>query len=97
MRFILKVFALPFAAVLSLLAAVLAFMNRIAGAFLNILCGLFVLCGLFSLIVQGNTAWGIRELVVAFCISPVGLPLLAELLLDGLSRLCGSMWGYIVA
>ena len=36
------------------------------------------------------------SLVIAFCISPFGLPLLAELLLNGLADLSGSMWGYII-
>ena len=97
MRIILKILALPVAAALSLAVAALSFLNGIAGTILNILCGLFVLCALFSLFVQGDTAWGIRGLVTAFCISPVGLPLLAKLLLDGLGGLCGSMWGYIMA
>lgn len=97
MRIICKIILLPFAAVLSVIAAVLAFLHGIAGAVLNILCALFVICALFALVVQGDTVWGIRGLITAFCISPVGLPLLAELLLDGLSSLCGSMWGYIAA
>lgn len=97
MRIILKILVFPFAAVLSLIVAALSFLNGIAGTLLNILCGLFVLCALFSLLVQGDTAWGIRGLVTAFCISPVGLPLLAELLLESLGGLCGSLWGYIIA
>lgn len=97
MRIICKILALPVALILSLAALVLAFLHGIAGTLLNILCGICVACALFSLFIQGNTSWGIWELVIAFSISPCGLPLLAELLLNGLAGLSGSMWGYIQA
>ncbi len=97
MRIIGKLFVLPFALALSLVTLVLMFFHQIAGAALDILCGIFVICGLFVLFIDGSAAEGIRSLVIAFCISPFGLPFLAELLLDGLAGLSGSMWGYIMA
>lgn len=96
MRIIGKLLALPFAFALSLLTLVLAFFYQIAGAVLNILCGICVLCGLFALFIEGDS-WGVQGLVIAFCISPFGLPLLAELLLNGLANLSGSIWGFIMA
>lgn len=96
MRIIGKLLALPFALALSLLTLVLAFFGQIAGVALNILCGLFVIGSLFTLFIEGDS-WGVQGLVIAFCISPFGLPLLAELLLNGLADLSGSMWGYIIA
>lgn len=51
---------------------------------------------LFALFIQGDS-WGVQGLVIAFCISSFGLSLLAELLLNGLADLSGSMWGYIIA
>lgn len=95
MRIVGKLLALPFALALSLLTLVLAFFHQIAGVALNILCGLFVVGSLFTLFIEGDS-WGIQGLVIAFCISPFGLPLLAELLLNGLADLSGSMWGYII-
>ncbi len=66
------------------------------GVALDILCGLFVIGSLFALFIQGDS-WGVQGLVIAFCISSFGLSLLAELLLNGLADLSGSMWGYIIA
>lgn len=97
MRIIGKIILFPFAAVLSLAVLFLSFLYGIAGTLLNILCGLCVVCALFSLFVQGDTYWGVRHLILAFCISPCGLPLLAELLLERMGGLCGSMWGFIRA
>lgn len=97
MRIICKLLALPVALVLSLAALILSFVHGIAGALLNTLCGICVLCGLFSLFIDGNTAAGISALVIALFISPCGLPLIAELLLNGLADLSGSVWGFIVA
>ena len=97
MRIICKLLALPVALVLSLAALILSFVHGIAGALLNVLCGICVLCGLFSLFIEGNTTLGISTLAIAFCISPCGLPLAAELLLNGLADLSGSVWGFIIA
>ncbi len=96
MRIIGKLLVMPFALTLSLAMLVLAFFHQIAGVALDILCGIFVVCSLFALFIAGDS-WGVQGLVIAFCISPFGLPLLAGLLLDGLAGLTGSMWGYIIA
>ena len=97
MRIICKLLALPVALVLSLAALILSFVHGIAGALLNVFCGICVLCGLFSLFIEGSTAAGISALVIALFISPCGVPLIAELLLNGLADLSGSVWGFIVA
>lgn len=97
MRILFKIFAAPIVAALTLAVAVLTFLHGIAGFFLDVLCGLIVLCALFSLIVQGNTALGIRELLAAFCLSPVGLPAIAEWLIDKLDDLNYSLRGFIAS
>lgn len=96
MRILGKLLALPFALALTLATLILTFFQQIAGTVLNILCVLFTVAALFSLLIEGD-AWGVQGLIIAFCISPCGLPLLAELALEGLGGLCGSMWGYIIA
>lgn len=95
MRILFKILAAPFVAALTLAVAVLTFLHGIAGIVLNILCNLFALCALFSLIVQGDTAWGIRGLITAFCLSPVGLPAVAEWLIVRLDDLNYSLRGFI--
>lgn len=95
MRILLKILAAPFVAALTLTVAVLSFLHGIAGVALNLLCGVFVLCALFALFIQGDTAWGVRGLIVAFCISPVGLPAVAGWLIDKLGNLSYSLRGFI--
>jgi hypothetical protein len=97
MRILFKILAAPFVAALTLAVAVLTFLHGIAGLFLDILCGLLVICALFSMIVQGNTALGIRELLAAFCLSPVGLPAVAEWLIVRLDNLNYSLRGFIAS
>lgn len=97
MRIIGKLVLLPFAAALAVAVAVLWFFRWIADAALYILCLLFLVAAVSLLIVQGDSGGCVRMLVTAFVISPFGLPLLADLAVDGLGGLCGSMWGYIIA
>ncbi|MDD3230704.1 MAG: CD1845 family protein [Oscillospiraceae bacterium] len=81
MRIILKILATPFVLALTLAGAILIFLHGIAGAVLDILCGLVVLISLFTLFIEKDTAYGIQGMVIAFCISPVGLPAVAEWLI----------------
>lgn len=94
MRVILKIFAAPFVLALTITVAVLAFFHGIAGAVLDILCGLFVLCSLFALFIEKDM-WGIQGLVIAFLISPVGLPAVAEWLIGKLDDLNYSLKCFI--
>lgn len=95
MRILLKIVVVPFFLGLSLAVAMLTFLHRIAGAALNILCGLFVIAALFSLFVEGNTTWGIQGLIIAFCCSSVGLPALAGWLIDRLGGINYFLRNYI--
>ena len=88
MRFVLKIFAAPFVLALSLTVGVLSFVFSLASWAFSILSLLFAVCALFSIFIEGDTAWGIQGLVIAFCVSPFGLPAVAEWLiskLDGLN------------
>ena len=86
MRIILKIIAAPFVLALTLAVAVLSFVFSLASWAFSVLSLLFAACALFSIFIEGDTAWGIQGLVIAFCVSPFGLPAVAEWLivkLDG--------------
>ena len=88
MRFVLKIFAAPFVLVLTLAVGVLSFLFSLASWAFNILSLLCVVTALFAWFIEGDTAWGVQGLIIAFCVSPFGLPAVAEWLickLDGLN------------
>lgn len=95
MRIILKLFAAPFVLALTLTVAVLSFLFSLASWALDILSLLFAVCALFALFIEGDTAWGIQGLVIAFCLSPFGLPAVAEWLIDKLDGLNYSLKCFI--
>lgn len=82
MRIILKIIA-PFVLALILAVAVLSFLSCIAGALCWLACTVFVLlaaCGFFA----GLHTGCIAMLVLAFLVSPFGLPAIGEWLLERL-------------
>lgn len=97
MRIIGKLVLLPFAAALAVAVAVLWFLRWLADAALYILCLLSLVAAVSLLIVDGDSGGCVRMLVAAFLISPFGLPMLADLAVEGLSGACGSLWSYILA
>ena len=83
MRTILKIIAAPFVLALILAVAVLSFLSCIAGACCGLACAVFVLlaiCGFFA----GLETGCIAMLVLAFLVSPFGVPAIAEWLVDKL-------------
>ena len=95
MRIVLKILAAPFVLALTLAVAVLAFITCLASWALNILCLLCGVCGVFELFIQGNTSGGITALVLAFIVSPFGLPALAEWMIVKLDDLNYSLKCFI--
>ena len=88
MRIILKIIAAPFVLALTLTVGVLSFIFSLASWAFNILCLLCAVTALFAWFVGGDAFWGVRGLIIAFCVSPFGLPAVAEWLickLDGLN------------
>lgn len=81
MRFLLKVFSLPVVAVLSVSVLLLSFLVSCAGAALKLLSFLAFLLGVIVAVASDPVA-GALILAGAFLISPFGLPLLANWLLD---------------
>lgn len=83
MRIILKIIAASFVLALILAVAVLSFLSCIAGALCWLVCTVFVLlaaCGFFA----GLHTGCIAMLVLAFLVSPFGLPAIGEWLLERL-------------
>ena len=88
MLFVLKIFAAPFVLALTLTVGVLSFIFSLASWAFNILCLLCAVTALFAWFVGGDAFWGVRGLIIAFCVSLFGLPAVAEWLickLDGLN------------
>lgn len=80
---ILKILAAPVMVVLSLLAAVVTFLFCIASAVCELGCVVLTILSLV-LFLGGQTVGGIVFLVLAFLISPFGIPAIAEWLVDRL-------------
>jgi len=82
MRIFLKILAIPFMLLLTIFVAFMKFLAFISGwvfVIMSFICGIGALIALFS----GNTIGGIGGLVIAFLISPYGLPMLAVHLTAG--------------
>lgn len=95
MRIILEIIAAPFVLALTLMVAVLNFSVSLASWVFDILSFFLALCGLFELFIQGNPQWGITGLVLAFLLSPFGLPAAAEWLVCKLDDLNYSLKSFI--
>ena len=90
MKFLLKIIAAPIALILTLfiwlcagLISCSAIIFKLAGALLSILA----LAVLFTYSTQN----GIILLVIAFIVSPMGLPMMAVWLLGGLQKISGAI------
>ncbi|MBO5145062.1 MAG: hypothetical protein J6C19_05950 [Lachnospiraceae bacterium] len=94
MRILLKLIAAPFVLALTLMVAVLNFSISLASWMLGILSLIAAVCGVFDLF-RGDTAQGLYCLVVAFVVSPFGLPAVAEWLIDRLDDLNYSLKSFI--
>ena len=80
---VLKILAAPFAVVLTILAAVVSFLFCVAGAVCVVGCVVLTLLAVV-LFIGGQTVGGIVFLVLAFLVSPFGVPAIAEWLVDKL-------------
>ena len=80
---VLKILAAPFVVVLTILAAVVSFLFCVAGAVCVVGCVVLTLLAVV-LFIGGQTVGGIVFLVLAFLVSPFGVPTVAEWLADKL-------------
>lgn len=97
MRLIFKIFALPFLLVLSLLAAVLMFLFDVAGWFLSLASGILAVIAMGLFVLQHQPIGGVAFLVLAFLLSPYGLPAIAEFLIGLLDELNYSLRRFITS
>ena len=84
MRLIFKIIALPFLLVLSLLVAVLMFLFDVTGWFLSLASGVLAVIAVGLFVLQHHPVGGVAFLVLAFLLSPYGLPAIVSAL-DGLN------------
>ena len=80
---VLKILAAPVMVALSLLAAMVTFLFCIASAVYELGCVVLTILSLV-LFLGGQTVGGIVFLILAFLISPFGIPAIAEWLVDRL-------------
>ena len=97
MRLIFKIFALPFLLVLSLLAMVLMFLFDVAGWFLSLASGVLAVIAVGLFVLQHQPVGGVAFLVLAFLLSPYGLPAVAEFLIGLLDELNYSLRRFITS
>ena len=97
MRLIFKIFALPFLLVLSLLVAVLMFLFDVAGWFLSLSSGILAVIAVGLFVLQHQPVGGVAFLVLAFLLSPYGLPAVAEFLIGLLDELNYSLRRFITS
>lgn len=97
MRLIFKIFALPFLLILSLLAAVLMFLFDVAGWLLSLASGILAVIAVGLFVLQHQPVGGVAFLVLAFLLSPYGLPSIAEFLIGLLDELNYSLRRFITS
>ena len=97
MRLIFKIFALPFLLILSLLAAVLMFLFDVAGWLLSLASGILAVIAVGLFVLQHQPVGGVAFLVLAFLLSPYGLPAVAEFLIGLFDELNYSLRRFITS
>lgn len=96
MRLILKLFAAPLALVFTIAAAFFSFILSVSGVIFGVVSTLaFVISA--ALFVTGQTAGGIAFLIIAFLISPFGLPALAGWFAGKLDGVGGALKAFLLS
>ena len=96
MRIIFKILAAPIVLILTITVAVLTFLFCYAVVALNIISVIGVVIGVTALITH-HTTNGIILLILAFLISPVGIPAIAGWLIGKLDALNYSLKDFITS
>ena len=96
MKYILRIALFPLLMILRLMLGLAAFLTSIASSVLGLTVSLFALLSVVEFII-GYWQNGIAFAVLALLASPVGLPGLANLTLDGLDHLLGFIEGLLTA
>ena len=81
LKFLLRVFLSPFMLVLTLIQLILTFIIGLASWLLSIAATIFFIVAIFVFFSEGIKA-GISILIIAWLISPYGVPLFAQWIVD---------------
>ena len=81
MRWIIKIILFPISLVLSILTAFLTFLLAIGTTILYLLMLMCILVGVVSLF-QKDFSIGIEALIIGFLLSPYGIPMIGEAVID---------------
>ncbi len=95
MKILFKIIAIPFMVALTIIVPILAFLFCYAATFLEIVSGLGVLISV-ALLFTGEKLGGCVFLILSFLISPLGIPAIAEWLIDRLNGLDYLLRDYIM-
>ena len=93
---VFKILAAPFVVALTLLVAIVSFLYCVASALCHIGCVVLTLLALV-LFIGGQTLGGVVFLVLAFLVSPFGIPAIADWLMDRLYSLKYSLQDFITS
>ena len=96
MRIVLKILAAPFVVALTVSWAFLVFLSCFAETVLQYVSGIAGLVAL-ALFIMGQTTGGGVFAVIAFLISPVGIPAVAKWLIDKLDDLNDALKCFITS
>ena len=92
MRIFLKVQLFPLTLALTLLVLFLRFLCMASAVVLNLLSGFVLLVTLAALVVLQEPLRAVWQyFVLAWLLSPYGVPLFAALLVEGLDAVCGRL------
>lgn len=94
MRLIGKLLALPFMLVTGILYLICKFLVVISGAVLGILSGILFLAALALFFIAGFWS-GLSWMVIAFLLSPYGLPLAAAWLVGMIGSVNGALKDFV--
>ena len=96
MRIIFKILAAPFVVILSIFVAVMGFVFQLSGWVFALASSLLGLIGAVTLF-TGPIHNGVIILVLAFLISPYGLPMLAVHIVGGIQRINYTLQDFITS
>lgn len=93
-KLLFKLIAALLVAVLTIVVSILKFLFCFAVVVLNIISGIFLIIGVITLIMD-NTTNGIIIIVIAFLISPFGIPRIVDWLIDKLDDINEALKNFI--
>ena len=94
MKRLLRIVLAPFMLMIRLMLGVAAFITSIASTVIGLTVSLFMLLSVIELAI-GYWQNGIAFMVIALLVSPIGLPALANFLLDRMDHILGFFEGLL--